>query len=84
MTSEPDLTEFERLSLRVRRVPCHLATARDKLSPEDRVLLDAACATPKSRILPSAIAEWLAARGQEVSTNAVSAHRRLKCGCYLR
>ncbi len=74
--SEPDLSEFEKLS-KPKSPPCPLCADVEGLSPEDRKNLAAALSTDKGHITNSAISQWLKARGVEISYQVVATHRRL-------
>lgn len=83
--ASPDLTEFFRLS-KPRRPPCQVALilSRDitpKLNSEQVAQLQAALATDKGVITGSAIQQWLADRGHDISVNRISNHRRGVCNC---
>lgn len=71
--SEPDLSEFEELSIGKKKGQCRVCAARDTLSKEEQAQLDAACAA--SSLTGGAIARWLERRGHELHSNSVTAHR---------
>jgi len=84
----PDLSAFYALS-KPKRPPCQIALIlrgeiTPALKPEERGQLEAALAVDKGVITGSAIQQWLAERGHDVSINRVSNHRRKVCDCGKR
>lgn len=80
--SDVDLTEFFKLSKPKKR-PCQVGFAMSQLKPAERKQLEAALAADSGIITTGAVQQWLAARGHEVSSPALTSHRRTKaCTCY--
>lgn len=81
MAGKVDLSEFFKYS-RPKKKPCAVGFALESVSVEERKQLEAACAQDIGIITTSAISQWLAARGHEVNTAALTSHRRRTCSCH--
>lgn len=84
MASRPgkiDLSEFFRYS-RPKKKPCAVGFAVEALNDSEREQLQAACEVDSGLITTSAIVQWLAARGHEVTSSAATSHRRKTCSCH--
>ena len=78
--SEPDLSEFEKLS-RPRGAGCKFPAARDQLKAEDRDKLDAALSAPVNQITNAAISQWMARRDVKIAWQSIRSHRDGACSC---
>jgi hypothetical protein len=83
--SNPDLTEFYRLS-KPRKPPCQLGLIlageiTPRLKSDQAEQLEAALTTDAGIITSSAIVAWLKTRGHDTNTNRISNHRRGVCTC---
>ena len=79
-TTKDQLAEFLELS-QVRRPRCTFGIALDKLSPEDRALVQMALDADPEVYLSTGIEKWLAARGVKVNNHTLRRHRRGACSC---
>jgi hypothetical protein len=76
------LREAEALVPEVKRGPeCSLMVVRAQLDDQDRDLLDAWLATPKSEMTHTRLSRILKTAGFVVGDSAVSRHRNGECGC---
>jgi hypothetical protein len=74
-----DLTEFEALNPRKKKAPCKVAAALAALERTEGEKLLAACAADVGAITNTAICQWLAARGHDISIQRMMSLRRQTC-----
>ena len=79
-TTEPDLSEFLKLSGR-KKAPCKIAPVVATLTKAEREQFEAAVGTDAGIITTGAIQQWLVARGHDVSVQNVIHHRSGRCPC---
>lgn len=83
MPSEPDLSEFVKLS-KANKKQCRVGVILETLDADAAEQLAAAipASEPGGTITVGAIIEWCKQRGHEVSQNTIVYHRRGRCTCH--